>query len=358
MKQIPVILLGAGGVGQALIRQIMATRAQAAARAGVRFELVAVADSKSWQWNPAGLDDGALGDILERKRSRQPLGDDYAGPEAALDAALRAGLEQVQLVDVTAAAGMEPLLLAALDAGYGVVLANKKPLAGPWQTAQRFFEHPYLRHESTVGGGQPVIATLRTLMDTGDRLDRIEGQLSGTLGYICRRMDDGALFSVALAAAKALGYTEPDPRDDLGGQDVMRKLLILGRMAGWPMEARDIDVEALYPPALAHLDVNEFMLASVALDPSLTERVNAAGAAGEVLRYVAELEGGRGRVGLTAVPVESPLANLKYVSFKTERYDDEPLLIGGKGAGVEMTAAGVLGDMFSLGREMVAPLRR
>jgi homoserine dehydrogenase len=352
MKQIPVILFGVGGVGQALIRQIMGTRERIAARAGIRFDLVAAADSQSWQWHPAGLDDGALQSILARKRGSAPLEGDYPGPNEVVTAALQAGLERGLVVDVTAAAGMEPVLAAALDAGYGVVLANKKPLAGPWQTAQPFFAHPYVRHESTVGGGQPVIATLRTLLDTGDRVVRIEGQLSGTLGYICRRLDERARFSVALAAAKTLGYTEPDPRDDLGGQDVMRKLLIVGRMAGWPMEAGAIDVEALYPPALAHLDVNEFMLASVALDPSLADRVNAAGAAGEVLRYVAELEEGQGRIGLKAVPVESPLANLKYVSFKTERYDDEPLLIGGKGAGVEMTAAGVLGDMVSLGREM------
>ena len=352
MRQIAVILFGVGGVGQALIRQIMGTREQIATRARIRFDLVAVADSRSWQWLPAGLADNALQTILEHKRSREPLEADYPGPQEVLEAALQAGLERAQVVDVTAAAGMEPALAAALDAGYGVVLANKKPLAGPWPTSEPFFTHPHVRHESTVGGGQPVIATLRTLLDTGDRVVRIEGQLSGTLGYICRRLDEGARFSVALAAAKALGYTEPDPRDDLGGNDVMRKLLILGRMAGWPMEAEAIDVEALYPPALAHLDINEFMLASLALDPSLADRVNAAGAAGEVLRYVAELEEGRGRVGLKAVPVESPLANLKYVSFRTERYDDEPLLIGGKGAGVEMTAAGVLGDMVSLGREM------
>jgi homoserine dehydrogenase len=352
MKQIPVILFGVGGVGQALLRQILATRGQVAGRAHIQFDVVAVADSEGWQWERSGLDGPALEAILARKRSREPLGVAHPGAAEIVAAALNAGVEGAQVVDVTAAAGMEPVLAAALEAGYGIVLANKKPLAGPWETAQRFFGHARVRHESTVGGGQPVIATLRTLLDTGDEIRRIEGQLSGTLGYICRRLDEGTHFSVALAAAKAHGYTEPDPREDLGGQDVMRKLLILGRLAGWPLEAANIEVEALYPPALAHLDVNEFMLASVALDPSLAERLDAAGAAGEVLRYVAELEEGHGRVGLKPVPVESPLANLKYVSFQTGRYDDEPLLIGGKGAGVEMTAAGVLGDMVSLGREM------
>lgn len=352
MKQIPVILLGAGGVGRALLGQIVATRAQVAARAKARFDVVVVADSQTWRWQPEGLDDAALQELAALKRSRQPVGAPRPEPLEIIGQACSAGLEGALLIDVTAAEGMEPALNAALDAGYGVVLANKKPLAGPWEMAQRFFVEPRLRHESTVGGGQPVIATLRTLLDTGDAVKRVEGQLSGTLGYICRRLDEGARFSVALAAAKAHGYTEPDPREDLGGKDVMRKLLILGRMTGRPMEAEDIEVESLYPSALAHLDVDEFMLASLALDPSFEERVSAAGAAGEVLRYVAELEEGRGRVGLKAVPIESPLANLKYVSFETARYDDEPLIIAGKGAGVEMTAAGVLGDMIALAREM------
>jgi homoserine dehydrogenase len=267
-----------------------------------------------------------------------------------VEAVISAGLERAILVDVTAEDGLEPALDCALQAGYGVVLANKKALAGPWQTAQKYFDQPLLRYESTVGGGQPVIATLRYLLDTGDPITRIEGQLSGTLSYICQRLDDGTRFSVALAAAKALGVTEPDPREDLGGRDVMRKLLILGRMAGWPLEEQDIEVEALYSPALAHLDAMEFMLASMAMDPSISDRVNAAGAAGEVLRYVAELEEGQGRVGLKAVPVESPLANLKYVGLYSGRWADEPLIVGSNVSGVQTTAAGVLGDMVDLVR--------
>ncbi|MCA9939640.1 MAG: hypothetical protein KC418_13425 [Anaerolineales bacterium] len=382
MKEIPVILFGAGGVGQALLRQIVESRARVAARNGCRFDVVAVVDSRGWLWQPAGLTEAEIAAAVDAKRaaSRRPApekaGDTQtarehararkavAGGEIAplgaerpdnlevLAAAAAAGLAGGIVVDVTAAGGMEPTLTAALEMGYGVALANKKPLAGPWETARPFFHHPRLRHESTVGGGQPVIATLRYLLDTNDPILRIEGQLSGTLGFICQRMDAGISFSAALAAAKGKGYTEPDPRDDLGGRDVMRKIMILGRMAGWPLEEKDIDVESLYPSALAHLPVTEFMAAAVAMDGSMQDRVHAAAAAGEVLRYVAELEDGRGSVGLKPVPVESPLANLKYISFRTGRYDDEPLLIAGKGAGLEMTAAGVLGDMIDLAREM------
>lgn len=261
------------------------------------------------------------------------------------------GVENAIVVDVTATEGMEPALQQALKMDYSVVLANKKPLAGPWETAAPFYNHPRLRHESTVGGGQPVIATLRYLLDVNDPIYQIEGQLSGTLGFICGRLDEGVLLSQAIREAKECGYTEPDPRDDLGGQDVMRKVMILGRMAGWPLEADDITVESLYTPDLASLSVPAFLEAAVSLDRAMQERVTTARTQGYVLRYVAVLGQDGGTVGLNAIPASSPLASMKYISFRTGRYHDEPLLIGGKGAGVEMTAAGVLGDMISLARE-------
>jgi homoserine dehydrogenase len=262
-----------------------------------------------------------------------------------------AGLQQAIMVDVTAAAGLEPVVDRALALDYGVVLANKKIFAGPWESAQTYFNNPRLRHESTVGGGQPVIATLRYLLDTNDPVSEIEGQLSGTLGFLCQQLDQDVAFSTAVAEAKARGYTEPDPRDDLGGMDVMRKVLILGRMAGWPLAAEDIEVESLYTPEMAALTVPEFMTAVSSLDAAMAQRVAEARATGQVLRYLAHVQNGRGVVGLKSVPAGSGLANLKYISFRTVHYHDEPLMICGKGAGVEMTAAGVLGDMIALVRE-------
>ena len=354
MHYVPVILFGVGGVGRALVRQIIASRDQLLARNALRLDVLALVDSQSWLWAPTGLSDEQLAVALAAKEARLPVGSERPDNLALIRQVEAAWIAGGIVVDVTASNGMEPVLDYALEHRFGVVLANKKPLAGPWESAQRYFNHPLLRHESTVGGGQPVIATLRYLLDTQDPILEIDGQLSGTLGYICRRLDDGTPFSRALAAAKAKGFTEPDPREDLSGKDVMRKVMILGRMAGWPFEERDIAVESLYPTALAHLSVPEFMAAAMALDPSIQDRVNAAGAAGEVLRYTARLTAGKGVVGLQGVPMESPLANMKYVSFRTGRYDDEPLLIGGKGAGVEMTAAGVLGNMIDLSREALS----
>lgn len=364
MKRVPVIVLGVGGVGQALLRQIVDGRSPTAARNKIQFDVVAVADRKSLAWEPEGLSDAQLLGIIEAKQMGLPANPESSKPMAAkgkrpsnldiIDFAPAAELENVIVVDVTAQAGMEPVLDRALQLGYSVVLANKKALAGPWKTAQKYFNHHRIRYESTVGGGQPVIATLRTLLDTNDPIYQIEGQLSGTLGFICGQLDQGVSFSQAVAQAKANGFTEPDPREDLGGQDVMRKVMILGRMAGWPLAADAIAVESLYPAALAALSVPEFMRATAVLDEPMRQRVEAAAATGQVLRYVAELEAGRGTVGLQAIPANSPLANLKYLRFRSGRYYDEPLLIGGKGAGVEMTAAGVLGDMIDLVREQQA----
>ncbi|MFW6184455.1 MAG: homoserine dehydrogenase [Chloroflexota bacterium] len=352
MKEIPIIIFGAGGVGRALLQQLMEGRAEFEARNRCRFRVIAVADSASWRRDADGLDDADIEALIAAKKKRRPLGEAQENSAQLLEWARAQGVERAIVVDVTAAGDMEAVVDEALAQEYAVVLANKKPLTGPWATAQHYYDEPRLRYEATVGGGQPVIATLRYLLDTGDTIMRVEGQLSGTLSYICQRMDDGTRFSVALAAAKARGVTEPDPREDLSGRDVMRKLLILGRTAGWALEEEAIEVESLYSPSLAHLDAQEFMLASLAMDPSFRDRVNAAGAAGEVLRYLAELEGGTGSVGLKAVPVESAMANLKYVSFQTTRYAEEPLLVASNTSGVQTTASGVLGDMLDLAREV------
>lgn len=351
MKRIPVIIFGVGGVGRSLVRQITGSRSVVAERCRCQLDIVGLVDSRSWLWQPAGIDDERLAQAVTEKQAGRAVGHERPDNLALLSEVEAASLEEALIVDLTAAEGMEQVIDRALASGYGVVLANKKPLAGPWDTSRRFFDHPRLRHESTVGGGQPVIATLRYLRDTNDPILAIEGQLSGTLGYICSRLDEGFPFSVALAEAKRAGYTEPDPREDLGGLDVMRKILILARLAGWPLEADDIAVEPLYHSALAHLSVAEFMAAVVAMDPSIGDRVRAAAESGYVLRYAAEVKETGGSVGLKPIAAGSPLAHLKYISFRTGRYDDEPLMIGGKGAGVEMTAAGVLGDMIGLIRE-------
>ncbi|MCP4417655.1 MAG: hypothetical protein GY805_13615 [Chloroflexi bacterium] len=361
MKEVSVILFGVGGVGSALLRQIVNGRSHTATRNHCHFSIIGISDSKTMLWNSNGLSDDQLLQAVTDKASGLCLDPTYrnqqlANPARPSEAEIMqkvadVGLGSAIVVDTTAADGLESMLTQALAQGHSVVLANKKPLAGVWKTAAQFYNHPRLRHESTVGGGQPVIATLRYLLDVNDPIYQIEGQLSGTLGFICGQLDKDIPLSQAIAEAKDKGFTEPDPREDLGGKDVMRKVLILGRMAGWPLQASDIQVESLFTPDLAKLTVPQFMAAASQMDDAMRQRVSAAHANGQVLRYVAELTEEGGIVGLKPIPEASPLAHMKYISFRTGLYNDEPLLIGGKGAGVEMTAAGVLGDMISLVRE-------
>ena len=367
MKQIPIIFLGLGNVGSALLRQILATRDTLARRANLRLIPIALADVSGLLFDPDGLPEETLRAALQTTAGGGLL-DALPGirPLSEVGDALRPG---AILADVTASTKTEPTLRAALDAGCGLVLANKIPLAGPWAKAKPFFEHPRLRYEVTVGAGLPVIATLRYLLDTGDRVTAIEGCLSGTLGYLCAELERGVSYSAAVSQARALGYTEPDPREDLSGRDVARKALILARTArlslrpepqaegspksaGWPLEMADLTVEPLYPERLAGVSTTEFMTAMPTLDEEYAARVAEAQAGGQVLRYVARVGPDGGKVGLVTVPHDGPLGALRgpanYIALYTARYSEVPLVVSGPGAGPEVTAAGVLGDVIKM----------
>jgi homoserine dehydrogenase len=256
------------------------------------------------------------------------------------------------VADVTAAKGTVSLLLSVLKAGGGVVTANKNPLIGAWDTVHPLFENPHFRYECTVGAGLPVISTLQTLLDTGDHAVRIEGCMSGTLGYLCAELERRVPYSQVIAQARSLGYTEPDPRDDLSGHDVARKALILARTAGWPLEMSNLMVEPLYPKSLADLSVEAFMDAASSLDADYAKRFQDAQASGGTLRYVAQVGPNGGTVGLQVVQQDSALGTLRgpgnHIAFYTERYTDLPLAVSGPGAGPTVTAAGVLGDILGL----------
>ncbi|MDH7487599.1 MAG: homoserine dehydrogenase [Anaerolineae bacterium] len=265
-----------------------------------------------------------------------------------------AGFDDGIVVDVTAAEGMEMPLEAALRHGWGVVLANKKPLTVPLPRYRQLMVAAgrRLRYEATVGAGLPVIATLQTLLDTGDQVQRVEGCLSGTLGYLSHCLQEEMAFSAAVREARARGYTEPDPRQDLSGLDVARKALILARTLGLELELGDVQVEALFPAEMAALSVEEFMASLERLDGEYKQRMAAARGRGCLLRYVAEVEEGRCRVGWREVGRGELMAVLRgpdnIVCFHTARYSAHPLVLIGPGAGPEVTAAGVLGDILAL----------
>jgi homoserine dehydrogenase len=346
----PILVLGFGQVGRTLVQQILETREALARRKNLILNLTGVADSQALLHDPAGLTDQALARAIDAKAQGRSLASlSGHAPQDRMPDLLDAG---IIVVDVTASDGTEVLLRHAAAQGGGVVLANKRPLAGPWSQARVLLAHPHLRYEATVGAGLPVIATLQGLLDAGDQVISIEGCMSGTLGYLCAELERGSAYADAVRQAHARGFTESDPREDLSGRDVARKALILARTAGWPLEAADLEVEALYPDEMGALTTAAFMGTMDQLNAGYARRVREAAARGQVLRYVARVGPQGGRVGLAAVDAGSQLGALRgpanFIALHTARYDPEPLAISGPGAGLAVTAGGVLADIIDL----------
>ncbi len=253
-----------------------------------------------------------------------------------------------------------------LGNGIHVVTPNKQAGAGPlhrYQEIREASDHSgaRFRYEATVGAGLPVIQTLRDLIDTGDVLQSIEGVFSGTLAWLFNRFDGSRPFSELVREALDLGYTEPDPRDDLSGTDVARKLVILAREAGLPVSIGEVEVESLVPEALAGATSAQFMQRLAEADAAMNARLERARRNGQVLRYVARLDSqGAASVGLAEVGPEHAFANLRLtdniVQFTTRRYSGNPLVVQGPGAGPDVTAAGVFADLLRVSAALGARL--
>jgi homoserine dehydrogenase len=373
MQDVPIILFGTGGVGRALVRQIVENRGLHAEHYGLHLAILALCDRDGAvlgldHRRGLGLDDANLLDLLRYKEAggrfaQHPLGGPQNDLPAVIDIAGRPG---AVVVDCTATDETAWALLFALDRKYTVVLANKKPLtidqevydrltrAGATGTdpGSRLRTLARARWETTCGAALPVVSTLNRLLASGDTVHKIAGSFSGTLGYVMTGLQSGQPFSAVVREAHRLGYTEPDPRDDLGGLDVARKALILARGLGWQMDMRDIQVRGLYPAEMAHLTVPQFLEALPSLDGDFRDRVDLAAAEGKVLRYAATIEDGICRVGPVAVDATSPLGTLSgpdnLVEFSTRWYTPTPLVVRGRGAGADITASGVLADIVEL----------
>jgi len=244
-----------------------------------------------------------------------------------------------------------------LAQGIHIVTPNKKANSADLdfyarlQEAKRQGGAHYL-YEATVGAGLPIIQTLRDLRETGDEIQRIEGMLSGTLAYLFNVWDGSEPFSSIVRTAKAKGYTEPDPRDDLSGTDFARKLIILAREMGLRLELEDVQLEALVPPALASCPPAEFLDRLPEFDAAIAKRLAAAHSHGRVLRYVGSVDAATGKavVGLMELERSHTFANINLtdnvVRFMTRRYNENPLVVQGPGAGPEVTAGGVFADLL------------
>lgn len=278
---------------------------------------------------------------------------------------LAAAPAKVILVDNTSSQDVAEIYPLALSRGLSIVTPNKKAFSGSYQLWQDIFtasatSGAKIYHESSVGAGLPVISTLKDLVDTGDKVTKIEGVFSGTMSFLFNSFapteGKGGKWSEEVKNAKSLGYTEPDPRDDLNGLDVARKLTILARLAGLPVASPTaFPVQSLIPKELeACTSGDEFLEKLPAFDQQMEDTKIAAEKAGKVVRFVGSIDTTtqQVKVGLEMFDRSHPIASLKgsdnIISFYTERYGSNPLIIQGAGAGGDVTAMGVTGDLIKV----------
>ncbi|HEU4590302.1 MAG TPA: bifunctional aspartate kinase/homoserine dehydrogenase I [Steroidobacteraceae bacterium] len=350
---ISIGLIGPGAVGRVLLAQIAAERERLLRDFKLDLRVRGLMTSRRMLLSEAGV----------------PLDDPENGWRPALDASTTPAdigkfvehlhvdhLPHTVILDCTADEGVARHYADWLRAGIHVVTPNKKANSGPLayyeslKAARKAGGSSYL-YEATVGAGLPVISTLRDLRETGDKISSVEGIFSGTLAYLFNVYDGKKPFSDIVKDAKARGYTEPDPRDDLSGTDFVRKVIILGREMGLKLEMQDVQVESLIPPGLENGTVDDFLAKLPQFDGAMKTRFDAAASRGKVLRYMGRLTAdGKATVGVAELERTHAFANIaltdNVVRYATQRYNTNPLIVQGPGAGPEVTAAGVFADLL------------
>ncbi|HSK75499.1 MAG TPA: homoserine O-acetyltransferase [Thermoanaerobaculia bacterium] len=356
---VQVVLAGATGrVGGALCEQLSVQVPALSEELGADLSVVGVVNSRRQAW-----DEGGIHPLAARQALATGEPNDWGRLERRMRRAAQEPGTRVVFVDCTASTFLAEQYAPLLASGVAVVTPNKLANVGPLARYRLLRDLsagggvPY-RYETTVGAALPVLGTLSDLRRAGDRLLALSAVLSGTLSFVLHRVGQGTAFSAAVTEAHRLGLTEPNPREDLNGEDVARKLLILLREAGYDLEREDVAVEPLLPGGLPdEPDPERFLAALTTYDEAWKKRVEAARARGERLLHVASFDGGGPRIGLTALPEDHPAARIgageNVVVYRTDRYSALPLTIAGPGAGPDITAAGVLIDLAAAARELV-----
>ncbi len=344
-----LFLCGVGTVGCSLIEQLASQQEELKQEHGLKLNVVGLASSKKAVFDRDGLDLTHWRELLDAApaSNTQRLRDEVIGMN----------IFNSVFVDCTASADVASLYQGFLEHNINVVAANKIAASSDYKnyhelkaTAQRRGVK-YL-FETNVGAGLPIIRTINDLIHSGDKILRIEAVLSGTLNYIFNKISADVPFSETVRMAKAEGYSEPDPRIDLSGKDVIRKLVILAREAGYQVEQADVDAQLFIPNSFFEGSVEQFWEKLPTLDADFEQRRQRVVAEGKRWRFVAKYEDGRASVALAEIPQSHPFYRLEgsnnIVMLTTERYREYPMLIQGYGAGASVTAAGVFADIMSI----------
>ena len=353
-KQLNIYVAGAGNVGGKLLNQISKQAEYLKKSLRLQINIVGIANSKKQLINVDGLD---LTNWKEQLADAKPGGiADY------VHAILKNNLRNSVFVDVTAHEGVANVYAQLLEKAVSVVACNKIACSSPYtnyaklKTLARQYNAAFL-FETNVGASLPIIGTLNDLMRSGDSIHKIEAVLSGTLNFVFNHYaggKDGKSFSQVVKQAQEEGYTEPDPRLDLGGTDVMRKIMILAREAGQKMEMEDISNNAFLPASCFNGSVVDFYAEMEKQEAHFKNLYDAATAEGCKLKFVASFENGKAKVGLQHIPPSSDFYHLygkdNLVLFYSMRYPELPLVIKGAGAGADVTASGVFADIIRAAR--------
>jgi aspartokinase/homoserine dehydrogenase 1 len=351
-KILHIFLVGTGLIGKALLTMVKEQFAKLAAENLLEVSVVGVANSRKMLFREEGLSLEHCVDELQKDGEEMHM-------QAFFDSMFGLNLSNSIFVDCTSSPEVTSFYEAILSANISIVTPNKKANSGSMESYKQLKTTAFRRgakflYETNVGAGLPVINTMNDLLLSGDNVLSIEAVLSGTLNFIFSSFTEGKKFSEVVREAKAKGYTEPDPRDDLNGMDVARKILILSREAGLSMELGDIKVENLVPESCrGEMKVEEFFACLEKYDDSFEQLRRDAAAKGEKLRYMAVLEEGVVKIGLKSVGQSHPFYSLSgsdnIILLTTARYHERPMVIRGPGAGADVTAAGVFADIIRIG---------
>jgi len=352
-KTLHIFCLGTGNIGQTLFRQLLKQSPLLAKNNDLEVKVMGISNSRQMYFNDKGIDLNHWEDELNTFEEKADL-KEFVQKMKAMN------LPNCVFVDNTASGNPVDYYEEILQSSISVVTCNKIGNSAEYsqyaafKKAARTFGVDF-HYETNVGAGLPIIRTLKDLMMSGDNIASIEAILSGTISYIFNNFKDDKKFHEVVKTAQELGYTEPDPRDDLNGKDFMRKMLILARDAGYPLESSDVAIESMLPPAcLAAESVEEFY-EELKNNAAYFENLKAtAAASGKVLRYIGKLDAGKVAITLQMVDDSHPFYMLSgsdnIISFTTDRYKARPLVIKGPGAGAEVTAAGVFADIINVGK--------
>ena len=354
IKQINLFVVGIGNVGGKLIEQIRSQFSYLLKQQHVNIRVVAVANSKKMLFEPAGIALDHWNQELDQKGTVSDL-------DAFMEKMIALNLRNSVFVDNTANDKVPNLYATCLENSIAVVACNKIACSSNYDNYQqlkylsRKFNAPFL-FETNVGAGLPIIDTLNNLIASGDEITEIQAVLSGSLNFIFNHFGADSSFYEVVKQAGVEGYTEPDPRIDLSGIDVMRKILILMRESGKQCELEDIENDSFLPEASLQADSVADFLKTLETEAEHFKALIASAEAEDCrLKYVASYQNGEAKVGLQHIPKDHPFYNLdgkdNIVLFYTNRYKDQPLIIKGAGAGAEVTASGIFGDIIRTGNK-------